>query len=114
LSSFILNSPIVLMYIFFAPFPWQVFKASQLFAAMEMLIWYVLVIFAIRGFFISMRYKLKESSPILVFLVIMIFVLFVEGNVGALFRHRYVIWPVLHIMISVGLFYRSEKHKLIS
>lgn len=101
--TFLMNSPKFLLYIMFSPFPWQATKIKHVFGAMEMLIWFSLFFFMIKGIAVSIRYKLKETIFILIFLSVMIVTFFGEGNVGTLYRHRALIWPVMFIYTAVGL-----------
>lgn len=105
---FIFSLPELFLYIFFAPFPWQISKASQIFASLEMLLWIFLILLAFRGLLITMR-KFKDGLIVIIFLVLIITISIVEGNVGTLFRHRALVWPCWHIFISVGLFYSINK-----
>ncbi len=107
--NFISYLPLFLLYIFFSPFPWSISNLSQFFAGLEMLLWYLLIIFALKGLLLTLRYKLKESLGLLSFFLIVSFVSFGEGNIGTLFRHRALIWPCLFIFILAGLFYYPQK-----
>lgn len=107
--NFISYLPLFLLYIFFSPFPWSIYKLNQLFAGLEMLVWYFLIIFALKGLFLTLRYKLRESLMLLFFSLMVLSASFGEGNIGTLFRHRALIWPCLFIFISVGLFYHPQK-----
>lgn len=106
--NFIIYLPELLLYILFAPFPWAIQKPAQLFAAFEMLMWIFLFIPAMRGIFVTVK-RTTKGSVILIFLIIMIIVFLGEGNVGTLFRHRAFIWPIWHMFIAAGLFYRIQK-----
>jgi len=101
--TFVLNAPGFLLYILFAPFPWAVTKLKHIFGTAEMLIWIVLFFFMLKGVALSIRYRLQESLFILIFILVMILSFFGEGNVGTLFRHRALIWPVFFIFTAVGL-----------
>jgi len=107
--KFMYHLPSFLAYVLFSPFPWAVSKVRHLFGTMEMSIWMVLVVFAGKGLFVTIRYKLKEALFMLVFLGIILLSFFGEGNVGTLFRHRALIWPCWHMLIAAGLFYHLKQ-----
>ncbi|MCX5695001.1 MAG: glycosyltransferase family 39 protein [Candidatus Omnitrophica bacterium] len=110
-SDFLRESPRFIGYILFAPFPWQLNKISQLFAISEMLVWYFLVFFALKGAWFAFRYRLRLSLGVSIFVLATVIAFFAEGNLGTLFRHRAVIWPIFFIYISAGFFYTPEPFK---
>lgn len=109
-GNFLRHLPKFLLYIIFSPLPWEMSKAKHLFGSLEMLIWFLLFPFALRGIFLSIRYKIKQSFSLLIFLFIMLFSLIGEGNTGTIFRHRALIWPCWFIFTSVGLTYGVKNH----
>ena len=106
--NFLINSPLFLTYILFSPFPWQINNLLIAFASFEMLIWYSLFFFFVRGIIFTLRYKVKAAFAYVVYILLMVLVFFGEGNVGTLFRHRSLIWPVLFMFIAVGFFPAKE------
>lgn len=109
--KFFFYLPSFIFYIFFAPFPWEAPKLSQLFSVFEMFIWLILIIFAGKGIILSLRYRISRAYLLVLFLFLGTILLFFEGNVGTLFRHRAITWPFWHIFISAGLFYEIEEKK---
>lgn len=106
--NFIIYLPALVSYILFAPFPWNVFKPAQLLAALEMSIWLILFLPALRGILATIK-GVRKGNITLIFLMLMLIVSLAEGNIGTLFRHRSFIWPCWHIFIAAGLFYRIQK-----
>ncbi len=102
--NFLLYLPLFLVYVFFSPFPWSILKLNQFLAGLETLLWYFLIIFAVKGLFLTLRYKLKESLVFIFFFLLVLFASFGEGNIGTLFRHRALFWPWWFMLISAGLF----------
>jgi hypothetical protein len=98
--------PLGLLYVLFSPFPWQITKPAQILAGIEMVLWYLLVPFTVKGlkFTLQDKVKSKQSLSIVIFIFIFIFILAVsEGNVGTLFRHRTLIWPFCLIFTAAGI-----------
>lgn len=102
--NFISYLPLFLLYVLFSPFPWSVLKLSQSLAGLEMLLWYFLIIFALKGLFLTLRYRLRDSLVFLFFSLLVLFASFGEGNIGTLFRHRVLTWPCWFMLISAGIF----------
>jgi len=111
-AMFLLFVPLSLPFALFAPFPWQMFKLSQIVAVFEMSFWYLLVPFTLMGVIKAFRYKQKRKEVVFIFVfvctVIGILTL-IEGNIGTLFRHRSFMWPYLLIFTAVGLNSRAKK-----
>jgi len=96
--------PLGLFAVWFCPFPWQIFSLNQLFAAPEIVAWYLLMPFAVKGFYLAVKNKLKDSyMPIAVILISSIFLGFYEGNIGTLYRHKAIVTVLAFIFISAGL-----------
>lgn len=107
----LLYLPYGLSYAMFAPFLWQLSSATELMAAPEILVWYILLPFVVYGFLLSLKYKWKEVSIIIIFAVLMLFTLALfEGNVGTLFRHRASLIPFCLILAARG-FIQEDKEK---
>jgi DNA replication protein DnaC len=72
--------PFGLVYLLFAPFPWAISGFRQLLTLPETLVWYALMPAFARGFVYSVRHRLRDVLPILVFAV----TLTSAGNAGAI------------------------------
>ena len=78
--------PIGLLYLLFAPFPWQLASLRQSITLPEMIIWWGSFPMLILGLWFSVRYRLRQISPILVFSVMLSLAYSVfQGNVGGSF-----------------------------
>ena len=91
----------------FYPLPWQANSLMALVAVPEMIAWYVLFPFFLRGIFLSLKRSGRDFAAIL-FMALILFLFFIilpmhDGNAGALFRHRGMIMPLVFIFISSGL-----------
>jgi len=88
----------------FYPLPWQGFSASSLFASFDMILWYVLFLFFLRGIVRTSKMESKGVYFILGFLIIyFLFLGFLDSNSGTLFRHRALAFPFIFIFISLGI-----------
>ena len=101
--------PIGLLYVLFAPFPWEVTNLRQLITLPEMIIWWLLVPLMIKGFWYAVRHRLKESFAIITFTVglTLVYALY-QSNVGTAYRHRAQLYVFFVIFISIGLDLRRQ------
>lgn len=110
-SGAITALPIGLIYLFLAPFPWQMTNLRQLITLPEVLLWWASIPFLIKGLIYAARNRLRKSIPILVFSVLLTLVYSIFlGNVGTAYRQRTQIQVFLFIFIAVGwTLYNEEK-----
>lgn len=102
--------PVGIVYILFAPFPWQMVNARQILIAPEMLLWWMCIPFLIKGLWFTMKTRLRASIPILTFsaMLTIAYALF-QSNIGAAYRQRTQIQVFLFIFIAVGWTLYKEK-----
>jgi hypothetical protein len=109
--------PIGLIYLFFAPFPWDAVKLSQFLVIPETLVWWSLIPLMIIGLKYSILHRLRETMPVLLFTLMLILAYSIfQGNVGMLYRQRTQFQVFLFMFIAVGweLYKeRKENKKLI-
>ena len=110
--------PIGLIYLMLSPFPWQVSKLSQALVLPETFLWWALIPIMISGIGYTLKYKLREAIPILIFsLMLTISYSIFQGNVGMLYRQRIQIQVFLFMFIGVGwtlIQERRENSKLLN
>ena len=95
--------PVGFVYLMFAPFPWQMTSFSKLITLPDMLIWWGMMIFLVRGLIYSIRYRLRNSIAVLVFsLMLTIAYCIFQGNVGMAYRQRTQIQVFLFMFGAVG------------
>ena len=92
-------------YAVFSPFPWQIESKQQLMAYPQIIFLYLILPFIIYGFYAGYKKNRPAASSILAYSFIMfsIFAL-VEGNIGAVFRHRDMVTPFFLIYFAGGVY----------
>ena len=104
--------PIGVLYLLFAPFPWQVTSLRQSITLPEMVIWWASFPLLILGLWFSIRYRLRMISPILIFTVMLTLAYSVfQGNVGTAYRQRAQLLVFYFIFVAVGYVLVKEKRE---
>jgi hypothetical protein len=104
--------PLGVIYLMLAPFPWQMANFRQAITLPEVLIWWTILPFAIVGIVYTVRHKLRESIPILIFTLMLIIAYSIfQGNVGTAYRQRTQIQVFLFIFIAVGWSLMQERRE---
>ena len=104
--------PMGMIYLLFAPFPWQVFSLRQSITLPEMIIWWASFPMLVLGFWFSIRYRLRMISPILIFTVMLSLAYSVfQGNVGTAYRQRAQLLVFYFIFVAVGYVLLLEKRE---
>ena len=102
-----------IVYFMLTPFPWNMSSRGQLSAYPQMLIWYLLLILSIFGFSTLFIKKPKIAFLLAILLIVGITVRsFVEGNIGAAFRHRDIYTPFFIIFASLTIRNLMDKKTL--
>lgn len=95
--------PLGFAYLMFAPFPWQATNLRQAITIPEVLFWWAMIPFLIGGLIYSIKHRLRNAFPILIFsLMLTLSYSIFQGNVGTAYRQRTQIQVFLFIFISVG------------
>jgi hypothetical protein len=104
--------PVGLLYLLLAPFPWQVANLRQSITIPEMIIWWASVPFLILGLWFTIKYRLRQVSPILIFtsMLTVVYSLF-QGNVGTAYRQRSQLLIFYFIFTAVGFVLYKEKRE---
>lgn len=104
--------PIGMLYLLFAPFPWQVGSLRQTITLPEMIIWWASFPMLILGLWFAIRYRLRMISPILIFTVMLTLSYSVfQGNVGTAYRQRAQLLVFYFIFVAVGFVLLKEKRE---
>jgi hypothetical protein len=104
--------PIGLVYLLFAPFPWQLASLRQSITLPEMIIWWASFPMLVLGIWFSIRYRLRMISPMLIFTVMLSLAYSVfQGNVGTAYRQRAQLLVFYFIFVAVGYVLMLEKRE---
>lgn len=104
--------PMGMIYLLFAPFPWQVVSLRQSITLPEMVIWWACFPLLILGLWFAIRYRLRMISPVLIFTVMLTLAYSVfQGNVGTAYRQRAQLLVFYFIFIAVGFVLLKEKRE---
>jgi hypothetical protein len=104
--------PIGLVYLFFAPFPWQFGSLRQSLTLPEMAIWWASFPLLALGLWFSLRYRIRQMSPILIFTSMLTLAYSVfQGNVGTAYRQRSQLLVFYFIFVAVGGVLVKEKRE---
>jgi hypothetical protein len=104
--------PVGLLYLLFAPFPWQVVSLRQSLTLPEMVVWWISCPMLILGLWYSIKYRLRMISPILSFTMMLSLAYSVfQGNVGTAYRQRAQLLVFYFIFTAVGYVLIFEKRE---
>lgn len=104
--------PIGLLYLLFAPFPWQLTSLRQSITLPEMIFWWASFPLLILGLWFSIRYRLRQISPILIFTAMLTLAYSIfQGNVGNAYRQRSQLLVFYFIFVGVGYVLLWEKRE---
>ncbi|HYN02759.1 MAG TPA: glycosyltransferase family 39 protein, partial [Vicinamibacteria bacterium] len=105
--------PVGLVYLLFAPFPWAITGMRQLLTVPETLVWYALMPAFARGLVYSIRHRLRDVLPILVFTVTLTFAYaLMQGNVGTAYRQRTQVTMFFFVFMGVGIVEKQRRRAL--
>lgn len=96
---------------FLEPFPWRVYSVSSLLVAPQMVVWYILIFFAIPGAVVQTRKSPRFSLILIVYFVVMgTSMSMTGGNIGTDFRLRDVLTPIVILFAFAGIsrFYKFD------
>jgi hypothetical protein len=111
-SGAISTIPVGVLYLLFAPFPWQITSLRQSITLPEMIIWWASFPMLVLGLWFAIRYRLRMISPILIFTVMLTLAYSVfQGNVGTAYRQRAQLLVFYFIFVAVGLVLVLEKRE---
>lgn len=104
--------PLGLLYLLFAPFPWQLVSLRQSLTLPEMIIWWASFPMLVLGLWFSIRYRLRMISPILIFTLMLSLAYSVfQGNIGTAYRQRAQLLVFYFIFVAVGYVLMLEKRE---
>lgn len=102
--------PIGMTYLLFAPFPWQLANLRQSITLPEMLVWWASFPLLVLGLWFTLRYRLRQALPILLFTAMLTLAYSVfQGNVGTAYRQRSQLLVFYFIFVGVGAVLLKER-----
>lgn len=102
--------PLGFAYLMFAPLPWQVTSLRSALTQPEMVVWWLMIPFLIRGFIYSIKNKFRETLPIIIFtLILTVGYSIFQGNIGTAYRQRTQIQVFHFIFVAVGWVVTRER-----
>lgn len=109
----LLYTPLGLLVVWLAPFPWQLGSILQIVSLPETICYYIVLFYLFAG----VRHVIARNSLEGIIIISLVFVMqlvfaFAEGNVGTLFRHRAMILPLMFALGGIGFVERNKKIKL--
>jgi hypothetical protein len=104
--------PLGMIYLLFAPFPWQLANLRQSITLPEMLVWWASFPALVLGMWFTLRFRLRQAIPILIFTSMMTvgYSIF-QGNVGTAYRQRAQILVFYFIFVAVGYVLLKERQE---
>ena len=104
--------PLGMVYLLFAPFPWQVTSLRQSITLPEMLVWWSLFPLLVLGLWFTIKYRLRQALPILLFTTMLTLVYSVfQGNVGTAYRQRAQLLIFYFMFVAVGYVLLKERRE---
>jgi hypothetical protein len=111
-SGAISTIPLGVVYLLFAPFPWQITSLRQSITLPEMIIWWASFPLLVLGLWFTIKYRLRMASPILIFTFMLTLAYSVfQGNVGTAYRQRAQVLVFYFIFVAVGFVLVMEKRE---
>jgi hypothetical protein len=108
----LLTIPVGLVYLIFAPFPWQLTSLRQSITLPEMIIWWACFPLLVLGIWFSIKYRLRQIFPVLIFTVMLSVAYSVfQGNVGTAYRQRAQLLVFYFIFVAVGYVLLQERRE---
>ncbi len=104
--------PIGMIYLLFAPFPWQLASLRQSITLPEMLVWWASFPLLILGMWFAIKYKLRQVLPVIIFTTMLSLSYSVfQGNIGTAYRQRSQLLVFYFIFVAVGYTIVLEKRE---
>jgi len=102
--------PVGVIYLLFAPFPWQFASLRQSITLPEMIVWWFSFPLLVLGLWYSIKHRLRQVAPIVIFttMLTLAYSLF-QGNVGTAYRQRSQLLVFYFIFVAVGAVILKER-----
>jgi hypothetical protein len=102
--------PLGVVYLLFAPFPWQFTTLRQSITLPEMIVWWFCFPLLVLGLWYSIKHRLRQVAPIVIFtsMLTLVYSIF-QGNVGTAYRQRSQLLVFYFIFVAVGAIIMKER-----
>jgi hypothetical protein len=115
ISSALSFLPTGIVYLLFAPFPWQTGSLRMMLPLPETIFWYCLFPFVLIGMFYTARKHLRDALVIFLFVAqLTCFYAIYIGNVGTAYRQRTQVYVFYLVFAAAGLVYVRPKLRSLS
>ncbi|MDT7540294.1 MAG: hypothetical protein QOE33_198 [Acidobacteriota bacterium] len=102
-SGALSSIPLGVIYLLFAPFPWQLASLRQSITLPEMIVWWASFPMLCAGLWFTLKHRMRQSLPILIFTLMLTLAYSVfQGNIGTAYRQRSQLLIFYFIFVSVG------------
>ncbi|HEV2801780.1 MAG TPA: glycosyltransferase family 39 protein [Pyrinomonadaceae bacterium] len=102
--------PLGMIYLLFAPFPWQMANLRQSITLPEMMLWWGSFPLLVLGGWFTLKYRLRQALPILLFTMMLTLAYSIfQGNVGTAYRQRSQLLIFYFIFVAVGYVLLRER-----
>ena len=104
--------PLGMVYLLFAPFPWQLASLRQSITLPEMLVWWASFPLLCLGVWFTLRHRLRQALPIIIFTAMLTLAYSIfQGNVGTAYRQRSQLLVFYFIFVAVGFVLVKERQE---
>ncbi|MFL6231240.1 MAG: glycosyltransferase family 39 protein [Pyrinomonadaceae bacterium] len=104
--------PVGLIYLLFAPFPWQLASLRQSITLPEMVVWWASFPLLCAGLWFTLKHRMRQALPVLIFTMMLTLAYSVfQGNVGTAYRQRSQLLVFYFIFVSVGYELLKERRE---
>ena len=104
--------PVGMVYLLFAPFPWQLASLRQSITLPEMVVWWCSFPLLVAGLWFTLKHRMRQSLPILIFMLMLTLAYSVfQGNVGTAYRQRSQLLVFYFIFVAVGYVLMKERRE---
>jgi hypothetical protein len=95
--------PLGMIYLLFAPFPWQLASLRQSITMPEMIVWWASFPLLCSGLWFTLKHKMRQALPVIIFTMMLTLAYSVfQGNIGTAYRQRSQLLIFYFIFVSVG------------
>ncbi len=104
--------PLGLIYLLFAPFPWQLASLRQSITLPEMIVWWGSFPLLVAGLWYTLRFRMRRALPVLIFTTMLTLAYSVfQGNVGTAYRQRSQLLIFYFMFVSAGYVLMRERRE---